>query len=203
MNVTCLRLSHRRQQVWVCVIAGLFLCDFVLCAYLPAQQRLASLKDARMEQRRTIDMAAGQNGELPGLKARLRDTLRLVEQFETAVPSDKALGVFLQRVTMLMAEEKLTEQVVLPGKELEAGELGCIPIQMSCQGTLTNLFNFFRELQALNRLVRIETVKIENDAAFGGQLTLQAEAFIFYQLKPVRAQDAARAESAGGANHGA
>jgi Tfp pilus assembly protein PilO len=203
MNVTGLRFSHRRQQVWVCVIAGLFLCDFILCAYLPAQQRLASLKRAKMEQRRMIDMAAGQGDELPGLKARLRDTQRLVEQFEGAVPSASALGAFLQRVTTLMSEEKLTEQVVLPGKELESGELGCIPIHVTCQGTLTSLFSFFRELQTLDRLVRIETVKIENDAAFSGRLTMQTEAFIFYQLKPARTQDAARAESAGGARHGA
>ncbi|MEN6337704.1 MAG: type 4a pilus biogenesis protein PilO [Phycisphaerales bacterium] len=200
MNVTC--LSHRKQQVWVCVIAGLFLCDFILCAYLPAQQRLASLKNAKAEQRRTIDMAAGQGDELPGLKAKLRDTQRLIDQFEAAVPSDNALGAFLQRVTTLMTEKGLTEQVVLPGKEVVSGELGCIPIRMSCQGTLANLFGFFRELQTLDRLVRIETVKIENDAAYSGRLTLQTEAFIFYQSKSAQTQDA-RAEMTGEARHGA
>jgi Tfp pilus assembly protein PilO len=203
MNVTCFRPSHRRQQVWVCVIAGLFLCDFILCAYLPSQQRLTSLKQAKIEQRRTIDMAMGQGEELPGLKAKLRDTQRLVERFEASVPSDNALGAFLQRVATLMTEQKLTEQVVLPGKEVESGDLGCIPIRMTCQGTLANLFRFFSALQTLDRLVRIETVRIENDAGFSGRLTMQTEAFIFYQLKPARTQGAAKVESAEEASHGA
>lgn len=203
MNVTCFGSSHRRQQAWVCVIAGLFLCDFILCAYFPSQQRLASLKQAKTEQRRTIDMAAGQAGELPGLKVRLRDTQRRVEQFEGSVPSDNALGAFLQQVTALMAEQKLTDQVVLPDEEVESGELGCIPIRMSCQGTLENLFGFFNKLQTMDRLVRIETVKIENDPGFSGQLTMQTEAFIFYHLKPARTQSVDRAQAAGGTRHGA
>jgi len=203
MNATRFGPSHRRPQVWVCVIAGLFVCDFILCAYLPSQQRLASLKQAKAEQSLTISMARQQGEELAGLKAKLRDTQRLVEQFEASVPSDNALGAFLQRVATLMANQQLTDQVVLPGQETQAGEVGCIPIRMSCQGTLANLFEFFRGLQAMDRLVRIETVKIENDPAFSGQLTMQTDAYIFYQLKPARTENTGRADAAGGASHGA
>ena len=61
MNVAGSKPSHRKQQIWVCVIAALFVCDFVVCGYLPSRQRLTSLKRARAEQRRTIDMAAAQD----------------------------------------------------------------------------------------------------------------------------------------------
>jgi len=203
MTITCFRPSHRRQQVWVCVIAGLFVCDFVVCAYLPLQQRLTSLKQAKTEQRRVIEMAAGQREELAGLRVRLRETQRMVEKFEASVPSDSALGAFLQQVTTLMTAQKLSDQVVLPGNEIESGELGCIPIRMSCQGTLANLFGFFGKLHTLDRLIRIESVKIENDPGFSGRLTMQTEAYIFYQLKPMQVQQAATADTAGGASHGA
>ena len=202
MSVNCFRPSHRRQQVWVCIIAGLFVCDFIVCAYLPLQQRLTSLRQAKAEQRRVLDMAAGQGEELSGLRARLRDTQRLVDQFEVSVPSDNALGAFLQQVTTLMTGQKLTDQVVLPGAEAESDGLGCIPISMTCRVTLANLFGFFRELQSLDRLVRIESVKIENDGTFSGQLTMQTEAYIFYHAKASRTQDAARADAAGGRSHG-
>ena len=203
MTMTCFGWSHRRQQVWVCVIAGLFVCDFILCAYLPSQQRLASLAQAQAEQRRTIDLARQQDAELPGLKAKLRDTQRLIEQFEASVPSDNALGTFLQRVTSLMTTQQLTDQVVLPGQEIQGQEVGCIPIRMTCQGTLTNLFGFFRGLQEMDRLIRIETVKIENDPGFSGQLTMQTDAYIFHQLKSSRTENPGRADAVGGANHGA
>lgn len=203
MNRMALRPSHRRQQVWVCIIAGLFLSDFILCGYLPSHQRLTSLLQAREHQQRMIQMAAAQGAELPGLRTRLRDTEAIVKRFEACVPADKALGAFLQRITAVMAEHELTDPVVLPGKEQETTDLGCIPIQMTCEGTLTNLFDFFNTLRTLDRMVRIEKVTLDNDPDFSGKLTMQADAYMFYQGKSSRSADAARTESAGRTGDGA
>lgn len=201
MRTTGSRPSHRRQQIWVCVIAGLFLLDFVLCGYLPSQQRLASLQEARGQQRLTIDMADAQSAEIPRLKSRLRNTERLVERFDSYVPPDRALGAFLQQVAAIMTECNLTDQVILPGKELETGDLGCIPVRMTCKGTLADVFSFFNRLQALDRLMRIEKVTIENDPGFAGKLAVQTEAVIFYQSNPPKA-DRGGIESERGGNHG-
>jgi Tfp pilus assembly protein PilO len=194
------RPSHRRQQIWVCAIAGLFLCDFVLCGYLPSQQRLTSLKEAQVQQRRTIDMAAAQSAEIPRLKGRLKSTERLVERFDSYVPPDRALGTFLQRIAAAMIEHDLTDQVILPGKEVEVGDLGCIPIRITCKGALVDVFGFFNKLQTLDRLVRIEKVVLENDPGLTGRLTMQTEALIFYQSKPLKAIGGN--EPAGGAHDG-
>lgn len=203
MNAIYFRPSHRRQQIWVCIIAGLFLCDFILCGYLPSQQRLTSLEQKRAQQQSMIDMAAAQGTELPGLRIRLRDTERAIEQFEASVPPDNALGAFLQQIAALASEYSLTDQVVLPGKEQENGGLGCIPIHMTCQGGLTSLFGFFNRLQTLDRLVRIEKVTLNNDPAFTGKLTMQMDAFIFYQSNPTKTQETAKTDSVGGAGNGA
>ena len=72
MNVIGSRMSHRKQQMWVYVIAGLFVCDFVLCGYLPSQQRLRRCSGAAQQQQ-IIEMAAAQSAELSGLERRLRD----------------------------------------------------------------------------------------------------------------------------------
>lgn len=197
MNRMVLRPSHRRQQVWVCVIAGLFLSDFILCGYLPSHQRLTSLLQAREHQRTMIGMAAAQEAELPNLRARLRDTEAIVARFDACVPADKALAAFLQRITAVMAEHTLTDPVVLPGKELETGDLGCIPIEMTCEGTLTNLFCFFNTIRTLDRMVRIENVALENDEELSGKLTMRAQAHIFYQLKPSKTTGAVSAEPVG------
>jgi Tfp pilus assembly protein PilO len=167
----------------VCVIAGLFLSDFVLCGYLPSHQRLTSLLQAREHQQSMIRMAAAQGAELPNLRTRLRDTEAIVDRYEACVPADKALAAFLQRITAVMAEHALSDPVVLPGKEQETGDLGCIPIEMTCEGALTNLFDFFNTVRTLDRMVRIESVTLENDGEFTGMLTMRAQACIFYQLK--------------------
>ena len=204
MNATGSRLSHRKQQMWVYVIAGLFVCDFVLCGYLPSHDRLASLGRARAQQRQTIQMAAAQSAELPGLERRLRGMETAVEGYDLRVPADRALGAFLQQISGVMTDCRLTEQIVLPGKEVKTDDLNCVPIHVACRGTLTDIFGFFKKLQTLERLVRIEKVAMENDSDLTGQLRLQVEAVIFEQsAKHRRTNGPAEAPSAGGVNHGA
>jgi Tfp pilus assembly protein PilO len=203
MNRTGTRLSHRKQQIWVCVIAGLFLCDFIACGYLPSQQRLTSLQEARARQRQTIDMAAAQRVELGRLKTKLRETDRLVERFDASVPPAQAVGAFLLQITAVMKECDLTDQVVLPDEELQSGDVGCIPIHVTCKGRLAQLFGFFHRLEALDRLVRIEKVTMENDSAYMGELTLKAQVVIFYQSGRLRMETADRASSVEEVNHGA
>jgi Tfp pilus assembly protein PilO len=204
MNATGSRLSHRKQQMWVYVIAGLFVCDFVLCGYIPSHHRLASLQRARAQQRQTIRMAAAQSAELPGLERRLRGMEKAVEGFDLRVPADRALGTFLQQIAAIMTDCRLTEQVVLPGKEVKTGDLDCVPIHVACRGTLTDIFGFFTKLQNLERLVRIEKVAMENDSDLTGQISTQVEVVIFEQSAQHRtANGPAEAAPAGGGNHGA
>ncbi|OHB66396.1 MAG: hypothetical protein A2Y76_02375 [Planctomycetes bacterium RBG_13_60_9] len=204
MSATDSRLSRRKRQIWLYIIAALFICDFVVCGYMPSQQRLSSLRDSRVQQQRTIQMAAAQGAELPGLHRRLRNMEKAVERFELRVPADEALGTFLQQIAGIMTGCHLTDQVVLQGKAVAVDNLNCIPIHVTCKGTLTDIFNFFTRLQTLDRLVRIEKVSLENDAGLTGQVSLQIEAVVFQQSwKQRKANGPAEARQAGGANHGA
>jgi hypothetical protein len=98
-------------------------CDFVLCGYLPSQQRLRTLQAAQAQQRKVIEMAAAQSAELSGLERRLRDMENRIEGFDRRVPVDRALGTFLQQIAGLMKDCHLVEQVVLPGKEWKTEDL--------------------------------------------------------------------------------
>lgn len=204
MNVTGSRMSHRKQQIWVYIVTGLFLCDFVLCGYLPSRERFSTLQQTQAQQRKVIEMAAAQSAELSGLERRLRDMERQIEGFDRRVPADRTLGTFLQQIAGTMTDCHLADQVVLPGKESKTEELNCIPIHVACKGTLTNLFQFFTKLQSLDRLVRIANMTLENDPDLTGQLGMQIEAVIFEQAAKQRGNEGlAEARPAGGVNHGA
>ncbi|MBM4026520.1 MAG: hypothetical protein FJ280_14140 [Planctomycetes bacterium] len=198
------RVSHRRQQMWVYVITGLFVCDFILCGYIPSQQRLVFLQRAKAQQRQIIDMAAAQSAELAGLERRVRGMETAVEGFDHRVPAERALGTFLLQIGSLMKDFRLIDQDVVPGKELKTEDLHCIPIYVACKGTLTDIFGFFARLQSLDRLVRIERVTLENDTELTGRVSLRLEAVIFEQAaKPRGGEGLAEAKSAGGGRHGA
>jgi Tfp pilus assembly protein PilO len=204
MKATGSRLSHRKQQMAVYVIAGLFVCDFVLCGYLPAHQRLLSLQRTHAQQKQTILMAAGQGTELPGLERRLRDMETAVAGFDRRVPAERALGSFLLQIAGIMTDCHLADQAIVPGNEWQTESLKCIPIHVACRGTLTDIFGFFQKVQSLDRLVRVEKVALENDSDLTGQVSVQMEAVIFEQsAKHHKPSGPAEAEAAGGANHGA
>lgn len=204
MNTTGSKLSCSKQQIWVCVVAGLFVGDFVLCGYVPAQSRLKSLKEARAQQQRIITTGAAQEAELPTLKRRLQNTEDIVARYDIRVPPEGTFGTFLQRMAGIMTQHHLTNQEVIPGKEWEADGLTCIPVQVTCTGTLGDTFGFFTDLQALSRLVRIEKVALNNDNGLTGRINLRMEGVIFHQApKQSKTSDSANAKLAGGTSHGA
>jgi Tfp pilus assembly protein PilO len=82
-----------------------------------------------------------------------------------------------------MNEHNLQGQMIQPGKEIKAGELNCIPVNMQCRGRLSQIFEFYRRVQGLDRLVRIEHVKLVNDGGFGGEVTMQTDAVIYYRAE--------------------
>jgi Tfp pilus assembly protein PilO len=189
--------------MWVCAIALLFVGDFVFCGYLPSQNRLQALEHARVQQEDMVRMAAAQSEELPRLRRRLQDTSRVVERYETYVPAEGTLGTFLQQIAGIMTARHLADQVVVPGKEWAGEGVNCIPVHITCSGGLADVFGFFNDLQALDRLVRVGQVTLTNDSGFTGRVSIQIEATIFYQApKQGRAGDSADAPPGGGTNRG-
>lgn len=190
-------LLHR-QQVWVYVVGVLFIADFVFYGYLPSHRRLQSLNEARIQRQRLIETAASQDRALPALEQTLEVTEKAVLRYEDNIPADRALGTFLSQIAEIMTAHALTDQVMEPQKEIAADDLRCIPVRMNCKGALEGIFAFCRDLQRLDRLVRIERFELKNDGDFTGRVTLTAEAVIFYRSeKPSAGADLAADTSQG------
>jgi Tfp pilus assembly protein PilO len=171
---------------------------------MPSQKRLQSLRQARAQQQRTIQTAAAQAAQLPALRLRLRDVEATAERYDRCVPAEGMLGVFLQQIAGIMTEHHLADQVVIPGNERQTDSVNNIPIHMTGTGRLPDVFDFFTDLQALDRLVRIEKVVLKNDGALRGRANMEVEAVIFYQSSKQRQSGAVTdPRSADRTSHGA
>jgi Tfp pilus assembly protein PilO len=175
------RLLLRRQQMWVIVIGGLFMADFVFYGYMPSHRRLQALTQARTQKQQVIDTAASRAEALPTLEKQRKEAAKVVRHYEDCVPTESNLGLFQRQIADIMTAHQLTDQVVVPGKDVEAGELSCIPVHMNCTGSLTGIFGFFKDLQSSQRLVRIQKVTLKNDTGFTGVVAMQTEAVVFYR----------------------
>ncbi len=176
-------LFRERQQTVICIVAGAMVGGFVLFRYLPLQKRIKAVEQRRAEQAIVIAKASAESEQLPALEERLLKLRSTVGNYGRQVPESRNLGGFLHGIADLMNKHNLREQLVQPGKEIEADELNCIPVSMQCRGRLKRIFEFYKSLQGLDRLIRIEHVKLDNDGDFGGEVSIQTQAVIYYSLK--------------------
>ncbi|MFC1633900.1 type 4a pilus biogenesis protein PilO [Planctomycetota bacterium] len=174
-------LFGRGQQIAICAVAGTIMCVFVIFWYLPLRKKMGTIKQAKAEQVLTIARGMADAGQLPVLKEQLQEMRIELQGYEAKIPDQRDFGSFLGRITDLMNEHNLKEQNIEPGDIVEADKFNCIPVSMQCRGRLTQIFNFYEHLQDLDRLIRIEQIKLSNDAAYNGQVSMETKAVIYYK----------------------
>jgi Tfp pilus assembly protein PilO len=153
---------------------------FVLFRYLPLKKRVKAIGQKRAVQTLAVNKAYHQGEQLSALREKLLKLQGAVGNHQANIPAQRELGEFLHRITNLMNENHLKEQVIAPGKEIEVDELNCIPVNMQCKGKLKQIFEFYRQMQEMDRLVRIEQLKL-NDNDFSGEVSMHTKAFIYYR----------------------
>lgn len=173
----------RSQQIMIFGVAGAIICVFVIFWYLPLRKKMRLVKLTKAEQVVTIAKGMADAEQVPILKEQLQKLRIELEDYESKIPDQRDFGAFLSRITELMNEHHLQEQSIEPGEVLAADKFNCIPVSMQCKGRLTQLFNFYDRLQDLDRLVRIEQVKLMNDAGYSGQVSMETKAVIYYRAQ--------------------
>ncbi len=174
---------RERQQITILIVAGVIIGGFVLFRYLPLHKRRKVVRQIRAAQALAVTKGTANSRQLPLFEEQVQKLQKTVGNYEASIPAQRALGVFLQRINDLMNEYGLTEQVIEPDAEIRADELQCIQVKMQCKGQLEQLFSFYKGLRGLDRLIRIERVKLENDNSFSGKVSMETKAIIYYSAE--------------------
>jgi Tfp pilus assembly protein PilO len=176
-------LFREKQQVMICIIAGVIVCAFVLFWYLPLRQRMKAVEQVKVTQTLASAKGDADSKRLPVLKEQVLQLRSKLGNYEAKIPEQGALGTFVRQMADLMNEHNLREQVITPGAELEADRFNCTPVRMQCKGKLGQVFKFYQRLQSLDRLVRIEQVKLSNDSGYSGEVSMETRAVIYYRAR--------------------
>jgi len=171
---------ERREILILCLISAI-VGGFVVFRYLPLRGKMKAIEQRRAVQTVAIAKASAESEQLPTLREQLLKLQRTVGNYEWQVPDRRELGMFLQKLTDLMNEQNLKEQVIAPGEEIKAEKLNCIPVNMQCKGRLKQIFEFYKQMRKMDRLVRIEQVKLMNGSDFSGEVSMQTKAHIYYR----------------------
>ena len=172
-----------RKQIVICVLAVALIGGFLLLRYFPLKEKVRQAEQAKAVKALAIAKTFAERKQLPILQEQLLQLQDRVANYHENVPVQRDLGVFLRTIADLMNEHNLKEQVLAPGKEIQADELRCVPIDIQCRGNLAQFFEFYKTLQKLDRLVRIERVELKNDSDFDGDVSMKTKAVIYYRAE--------------------
>ena len=168
----------------ICVAALLVVTGFAVLRYIPLRKKIMRIESRRLTAVATVAEASVKKEQLPLLNAQLQEVQKRVANFDANVPATRDLGSFLQQIAGLMKEHDLKDHQIQPGQAVSAEDLNCIPISMQCKGDLFQVFDFFKSLQELDRVIRIGQVLLRNASDRSGEVSMETQATIFYRRQP-------------------
>lgn len=173
----------KQKQIVMSVAVVAMVAAFMFFQYMPLNKKARMLK-AENVILITENSSIGASLEtLPQVSREVEMLKQQIGDFDAKIPLGRAHGEFMQNLASVMKKQGLEELVVQPGVEVQVGELVKIPVYIRCQGKLMHIFNFFKALEGLQRVIRIEEVSMTGSDKFDGNLVMQAKTNIFYRNK--------------------
>lgn len=167
----------------ICLTAVVVFGGFFLFRFLPLHKRIKAVKQNRTSQNMTIAKGISDSEQLPLFTDQLLKLKAELTNFEANIPEQRNLGAFVHEIAELMNQYKLREQEITPHPEIETDDINCIPVSLQCRGNLAQIFNFNQKLQELERLIRIQQVKLINDVDFRGEVLMETDVVIYYRTE--------------------
>jgi|GEM_PF-394608 len=175
-----------KQQTAILILAAIVIAGFAGFRYVPLVRQKYALDVQVKMQKQTIEQIAASSALLPELKQQHKLMTERLEAFGRKIPEGRNFANLWQQIADMMNACRLTDQVVQPGAELTSETVCCIPLTIECKGTAEQMFAFFQSLENMDRLIRMDEVRFENDGNYSGIVKLTAKASVYYQPSAVR-----------------
>ncbi len=171
----CVRAQWTLTVVTVCVVAGFF-----VFAFRPTNQRRNALRE---EIATKIGLLETNQGRAQGLNtlALEVDHLRIkLERFNKILPKTPGLGEFINDTAQISNQFAIRKLMHQPGMMRRVDLYGEIPIVMSFEGESSNVFNFVRQLEEMQRLTRVKSLTVKCKDGKLGQVDVNLAMNIYF-----------------------
>ncbi|MEN6309053.1 MAG: type 4a pilus biogenesis protein PilO [Anaerohalosphaeraceae bacterium] len=172
-----------KKQFWILVMGGLACAGVAVFGYIPIAWQKHVIKQTLRRQAVTMEQVQQCSTHIQTLAQKVSQAEPLARQFDQSVPENRQFAALWQQIAELMTRHNLRDQQVKPGNETRTGVIRSVDLEIQCNGSLRDIFEFVHSLEKLDRLVRIEQMDLTNDKDYSGQLTLSARAQVFYRTQ--------------------
>ena len=170
-----------KKQIVILIAAAMGFGAFIVFRYIPVSRDMEKINEIREEQNRAIAKGSSDKEQIILFEEQLQRLTQKLSNYENNVPTQKDLGSFLKEIANLMESNNLKDQAIQPLEEVKTDKLVCIPVSMEGTGSLAEIYDFCKNLQELDRQIRIRQVKLENEKDFNGNVKMKTEIVIYYR----------------------
>jgi len=176
-----MRKTADKQQALIILAAVIMVTGFGGLRYLPMFRQKQAMAARMVQQRQEMDEIHTHSCLLPELRHQKKELEEQLGEFTQKIPQGRDFARLWQQIADAMNACRLREQWVQPGAEQAAGRLSCIPLAIECRGSMEQIFAFVKAVEAMDRLMRLDDLKLENGADFAADLKMSARVLVYYQ----------------------
>lgn len=132
--------------------------------YYPQHKKLSQCQVQIEQQHQAMREDVSKASVVPSMVRQVQDMRSRHKNLDRRLPQQKELASFLGEITSQVSQERLANQVIMPGsKPLCEDEYNTLPIEMKFQGTFLSLVSFLKRIDRMERLTRVQRLRISAD----------------------------------------
>ena len=134
-----------------------------LAVYVPQGRRLDQVRAQAAAQKLAMESDFQKSRVLPEMVRQVEEMKSRYRNMDRRLPKQKELGGFLREISLNMVQQRLSNQIIEPGKPSEMELYHTLPIIMKFQGTYLSAANFLKKIDEMERLARVQRMVIGLD----------------------------------------
>ena len=184
-------MPFEKKQFILLVLSAMAVAAFVYFRYLPLKEKVVMLNRQIDPEEAAVIRSRQQKKHIPLLQKQMNQMDEKLKDYDSLVPESKDLGDFITEITELMNAADLKYQQVSPEDAVDITDsdevvldgrlVSARPFDMSCSGDLFDVFEFYKALNGMNRLIRIESISLDASRRSEGDVNMKAKAVVYFR----------------------
>ena len=154
------------KDSWIVLgIISAMVAGAVLLVYRGQGTKLDELKMKITSAQAALNTKSQTVAIVPELVKQVESMRKRYKNFDRRLPGRQELGGFLKDISGHLADEKFSDQLIVPGSPMREDLFHTLPIIMKFKGSYLTSVDFFKRIDEMERLTRIQKLKITNNSA--------------------------------------
>jgi Tfp pilus assembly protein PilO len=158
-------MARMTRDCWIVLgLVGVLVGATVALVFRPQGRQLDELRTQIATRQNVLESDAQKVAVVPEMLRQVQEMKQRYRDFDRKLPKRKELGGFLREISGNLSEERLANQLIEPGNPSREELFNTLPIVMKFRGSYLSLASFLKRLDEMQRLSRVEKLKIDCNA---------------------------------------